>query len=92
MVILRHALPNALIPVVTVIGFMLPWVIGGSIITERIFGLPGLGYLMIQAMDDRDYTLVSGITIFTAIIMVLANLVIDLTYSFLDLRVRVLYK
>ena len=87
-IILRHALPNALIPVVTVIGFMLPWVIGGSIITEMIFGLPGLGHLMVQAVTDRDYTVISGLTIFIAIIMVLAILVIDLTYAFLDPRIR----
>ena len=87
-IILRHALPNALIPVVTVIGFMLPWVIGGSIITERIFGLPGLGHLLVQSINERDYTVISGITIFMALIMVLANLVIDLTYAFLDPRIR----
>ena len=87
-VILRHALPNALIPVITVIGYMLPWVIGGSIITERIFGLPGLGHLMIEAVTDRDYSIIQGLTIFIAIIMVLAILVIDLTYAFLDPRIR----
>ena len=87
-VILRHALPNALIPVITVIGFMLPWVIGGSIITERIFGLPGLGHLMIEAATNRDYSIIQGLTIFIAIIMVLAILVIDLTYAFLDPRIR----
>ena len=87
-VILRHALPNALIPVITVIGYMLPWVIGGSIITERIFGLPGLGHLMVQAVTDRDYSIIQGLTIFIAIIMVLAILVIDLTYAFLDPRIR----
>ena len=87
-IILRHALPNALIPVVTVIGYMLPWVIGGSIITERIFGLPGLGHLLVQSINERDYTVISGITIFMALIMVLANLVIDLTYAVLDPRIR----
>ncbi len=87
-VILRHALPNALIPVITVIGYMLPWVIGGSIITERIFGLPGLGHLMIEAATNRDYSIIQGLTIFIAIIMVLAILVIDLTYAFLDPRIR----
>ena len=87
-VILRHALPNALIPVITVIGYMLPWVIGGSIITERISGLPGLGHLLIQSINERDYTIVSGVTIFAAIIMVLAVLVIDLTYAYLDPRIR----
>ena len=87
-VILRHALPNALIPVITVIGYMLPWVIGGTIIIERIFGLPGLGHLLIQAINDRDYPVISGITIFAAIIIMLANLVIDLTYALLDPRIR----
>ena len=87
-IILRHALPNALIPVVTVIGYMLPWVIGGSIITERIFGLPGLGHLLVQSINERDYIVISGITIFMALIMVLANLVIDLTYAVLDPRIR----
>ncbi len=88
MVILRHALRNALIPVVTVVGFMIPWVIGGAVITETIFGLPGLGHLLLLAINDRDYTIVSGVTMFLAGIIVLANLVIDLSYSFLDPRVR----
>ena len=87
--IIRHALPNALIPVVTAVGLMIPWVIGGSVITETIFGLPGLGHLLLRAISDRDYPIVSGITMFMAGIMVLANLVIDLTYGFLDPRVRV---
>ncbi len=71
-----------------VIGYMLPWVIGGSIITERISGLPGLGHLLIQSINERDYTVISGITILVAIIMVLAILVIDLTYAYLDPRIR----
>ena len=87
-VILRHALRNALIPVITVIGFMIPWVIGGAVITETIFGLPGLGHLLLLAINDRDYTIVSGVTMFLAGIIVLANLVIDLSYSFLDPRIR----
>ena len=87
-VILRHALRNALIPVITVIGFMIPWVVGGAVITETIFGLPGLGHLLILAINDRDYTIVSGVTMFLAGIIVLANLVIDLSYSFLDPRIR----
>ena len=87
-VILRHALRNALIPVVTVIGFMIPWMIGGAVVTEKIFGLPGLGHLLLLAINDRDYTIVSGVTMFLAGIIVLANLVIDLSYSFLDPRIR----
>ena len=75
-VILRHALPNALIPVVTVVGSLLPWVIGGAIITEAIFNLPGLGTLMLHAINDRDYTVISGATMFIAAIIVLGNLVL----------------
>ena len=87
-VILRHALPNALIPVVTVVGSLLPWVIGGAIITEAIFNLPGLGTLMLHTINDRDYTVISGATMFIAAIIVLGNLVVDLTYGFLDPRIR----
>jgi peptide/nickel transport system permease protein len=88
MVILRHALPNALIPVVTIIGLLLPVVVGGSVITEQIFGLPGLGTLMLLAINDRDYTIVSGIMMFVAVFQLLANLVVDLTYGFLNPMVR----
>ncbi len=87
-VILRHALPNALIPVITVIGSLLPWAIGGAVVIEQIFGLPGLGHLMLHSINERDYTVVSGVMLFLASILVLANLVIDLTYGFLDPRVR----
>ena len=88
-IILRHALPNALIPVITVIGFLIPWVIGGTVITETIFGLPGLGHLLLMAIHDRDYAIVSGVTMFIAVFVMLSNLVIDLSYSFLDPRIRV---
>ena len=88
MVILGHALPNALIPVVTIIGLLLPVVVGGSVITEQIFGLPGLGTLMLLAINDRDYTIVSGIMMFVAVFQLLANLVVDLTYGFLNPMVR----
>ena len=67
---------------------MLPWVIGGTIIIERIFGLPGLGHLLVEAINDRDYPVISGITLFAPIIIMLANLVIDLTYGFLNPMVR----
>jgi peptide/nickel transport system permease protein len=88
-IILRHALPNAMIPVITVIGFLIPWVIGGTVITEKIFGLPGLGHLLLMAIHDRDYAIVSGVTMFIAVFVMLSNLVIDLSYSFLDPRIRV---
>ena len=88
-IILRHALPNAMIPVITVIGFLIPCVIGGTVITETIFGLPGLGHLLLMAIHDRDYAIVSGVTMFIAVFVMLSNLVIDRSYSFLDPRIRV---
>ncbi len=87
-VVLRHALKNALIPVVTLIGMELPIVVGGAVIMENIFNLPGLGQLMVNALTDRDYPLISGINLFFATAVVGINLMIDLIYAFLDPRVR----
>ena len=87
-VVMRHAFKNALIPVVTLIGLQLPILIGGSVIMENIFNLPGLGRLMLVALEDRDYPVVSGINLFFATAVVLFNLLIDLLYSYLDPRVR----
>ena len=92
MVILRHALKNALIPVVTVTGVVFPAVVGGSVVTETIFGMPGIGTLLLLAINDRDYPIISGVMLFVAGIMVLTNLVIDLSYGFLDPRLRGSYK
>ena len=88
LVVMRHAVKNALIPVVTLIGMQLPIMIGGSVIMENIFNLPGLGQLMWLALQDRDYPVVSGINLIFASMVVLANLVIDLIYPYLDPRVR----
>ena len=87
-VVMRHAVKNALIPVVTLIGLQLPILIGGSVIMENIFNLPGLGRLMVVALEERDYPVVSGVNLFFATAVVLFNLVIDLLYSYLDPRVR----
>ena len=87
-VVMRHAVKNALIPVVTLIGLQLPILIGGSVIMENIFNLPGLGRLMVVALVDRDYPVVSGVNLFFATAVVLFNLLIDLLYSWLDPRVR----
>ena len=87
-VVLRHAVKNALIPVVTLIGLQLPILIGGSVIMENIFSLPGLGRLLLTALDTRDYPMVSGINLIFATAVVLLNLLIDLLYSWLDPRVR----
>ena len=87
-VVIRHAIKNALIPVVTVIGMQLPILAGGSVIIENIFNLPGLGRLMLGALDDRDYPVVSGVNLFFGTAVMVTNLMIDLTYAFLDPRVR----
>jgi peptide/nickel transport system permease protein len=88
MVIIRHALKNALIPVVTVIGLQLPILIGGSVILENIFNLPGIGRLMVEVINNRDYTVLSGINLITATIVLLINIGVDLTYAYLDPRVH----
>jgi peptide/nickel transport system permease protein len=85
---MRHAIKNALIPVVTLIGLQLPIVVGGAVIMENIFNLPGLGRLMLTALSDRDYPVISGINLFFATVVVAINLVIDLIYGYLDPRVR----
>ena len=87
-VIIRHTIKNALIPVVTLIGLQLPILVGGSVIMENIFNLPGLGRLMLVALNDRDYPLISGINLFFATAVIGANLITDLFYAFLDPRVR----
>ena len=87
-VIVRHAIKNALIPVVTLVGMQLPILVGGSVIMENIFNLPGLGRLMLIALNDRDYPVVSGVNMFFATAVLGFNLVIDLTYPYLDPRVR----
>ena len=87
-VVLRHALKNALIPVVTMIGMDLPMLVGGAVIIENIFNLPGLGQLAVTALTERDYPVVSGVNLFFAAAVLGANLIIDLIYPYLDPRVR----
>ncbi|HLZ27178.1 MAG TPA: ABC transporter permease [Chloroflexota bacterium] len=87
-VIGRHALPNALIPVVTVVGLQVGTLLGGAIIAETIFAWPGIGRLLIQAISQRDYPLVQGIVLLTALAVSLINLLVDLTYAAINPRVR----
>ena len=87
-VVIRHAVKNALIPVVSLIGLQLPILVGGAVIMENIFNLPGLGRLLLTALNDRDYPMVSGINLFFATGVVGINLLIDLVYAVLDPRVR----
>ena len=87
-IVVRHVIKNALIPVVTLIGLQLPILVGGSVIMENIFNLPGLGRLLLDALLDRDYPMVSGINLVFASGVVVINLFVDLLYGFLDPRVR----
>lgn len=87
-VIMRHALKNALIPVVTVVGLTLAGVITGVVVLELIFGIPGLGRLFIQAALRRDYPIVQGVVILASVIVIVTNLLVDLSYGVLDPRVR----
>ncbi len=87
-VVLRHAVKNALIPVVTLVALQLPIIAGGSVIIENIFNLPGLGSLMLSALNTRDYPVVSGVNLLFASVVVVINLGTDLTYALLDPRVR----
>jgi len=87
-VIMRHALKNALIPVITIIGTQVPVLIGGTVIIENIFALPGMGRLIFNATINRDYPLVTGLMFVFAVGLVLINLTVDLTYAYLDPRVQ----
>jgi peptide/nickel transport system permease protein len=87
-VIYKHALRNALMPVITILGLSLPGVIGGSAIMEMIFSIPGMGQLMFQAVLARDYNLVMGILAPAALLTLLGNFLADIAYAFTDPRVR----
>ena len=87
-VVMRHALKNALIPVVTTVGVLIPVLIGGSVVIEKIFTLPGVGLFLVEALNYRDYPIISGINLFTATVIVIVNLAIDMTYAWLDPRVK----
>ena len=87
-IIVRHALKNALIPIVTIIGLRWRTMIGGTVIVETVFLLPGVGRLLVESTNSRDYTMVSGVIFCIAIFMVLVNLTVDLTYGYLDPRVH----
>jgi peptide/nickel transport system permease protein len=87
LVVYRHALRNALIPVVTIIGFEIGILMGGAAIVEIIFGLPGVGYVLLNAIFNRDYPVVQGATLLIAVIFVVSNTVVDIVYGWLDPRI-----
>ena len=88
-VIGKHALRNALLPIVTILGLSVPGLIGGSVIVESIFAIPGMGQLMVQAVFERDYPVIMGNLVIVATLTLVANLVADIAYGLVDPRIRV---
>ena len=87
-VVLRHAMKNAMIPVVSIIGLLIPVMLAGTVVIEEIFILPGIGNLLLDAIQKRDYPIISGINLILASSVLIMNLLVDLTYAFLDPRVQ----
>ena len=87
-VIGKHALRNAMLPLVTILGLSLPGLIGGSVIVESIFAIPGMGQLMVQAVFERDYPVIMGNLVIVAVVTLVANLLADVAYSLVDPRIR----
>src|SRR5207302_8516149 len=87
-VVLKHALKNAVIPVVTILGLQVASITGGAVIIEWIFGIPGMGRFLVDAIVQRDYPVIQGINLIIVLIIVLTNLTVDLVYAVLDPRIR----
>ncbi len=87
-VIYKHALKNAMLPVLTMIGLRLGFILGGAVITEKVFGRPGMGRLMVDSIFRRDYLVVQAVTIIIAVTVLFANLAIDIIYSFIDPQIK----
>ena len=88
-VIFRHAIRNGLIPVVTILGLQMGALMGGAVVTEQIFVVPGFGRLIVESVFTRDYPLVQGVVLITASAYVLINLLVDVSYSLLNPRIRI---
>ena len=87
-VVIRHALKNSLIPVITIVGMQIPFLISGAVIIERIFVLPGIGTLIMGALSQRDYPIVEGVSLVVSTFVIFVNLFVDLTYGLLDPRIH----
>ena len=87
-VVLRHALKNGIIPVVTLAGMSIPLILGGEVLIETVFGIPGMGRLAVNALFSRDYAIVQGIVLVVAVLVVMCNLIVDISYAWLDPRIR----
>jgi peptide/nickel transport system permease protein len=88
LVLRRHAFTNAIIPILTVVGVQVGYLLGGAVVTEQVFTLPGVGRLVLESVQQRDYPLVQGTILFIALLFMLTNLVTDLLYAYLDPRVK----
>jgi peptide/nickel transport system permease protein len=87
-VVARHGLPNALVPILTVIGIVTGGLLGGAVVVEQVFSLPGVGRLVIGAVLSRDFPVIQGTLLFVAVIYLLINLTVDVLYAVVDPRVR----
>ena len=87
-ILLRHALPNAAVPIVTVLGISIALMIGGVVVTESVYNIPGLGRLVLDAVLSRDYGVIQGLILFFSFIYIFINLLIDLSYTLIDPRIR----
>ena len=87
-IVTGHAMKNAMIPVVTVIGLQIPILVGGSVIVESIYNVPGMGRYLVQAVAFRDYSVVQAIALLIALAVIVSNLIVDITYAYLDPRIR----
>ena len=87
-IVIRHALKNSLIPVITIIGMQIPFLISGAVIIEQIFVLPGIGTLILDALSQRDYPIVEGVSLVVSTFVIFVNLFVDLTYGWLDPRIH----
>ena len=86
-VLIKHVLRNALIPTITVIAVNLGWLMGGEVVLETVFSIPGLGLLLIQSVFTRDYPTIQGLTLWFGVIVMLVNLIADLSYAVIDPRI-----
>lgn len=86
LVYVRHALRNALIPVITIVGLQVPLLVGGTVIMEQIFGIPGVGQYFLTALEKRDYPVIQAVNLLVAVVVVLSNIVVDITYTIIDPR------
>ena len=91
-VILRHGLKNSLIPIITSAGLLFGMLLGGAVVAETVFAIPGIGKLMVDAISQRDYPIVTGTAIFIAAMLGLVNLLVDISYAFVDPRIKGQYR